>query len=71
MGGTMIAPISASWAMVRRWPRCSGGSLTIKTSGRRSFSTTSAARVNRLDVTPQAISLMVRMGQGAMSMPSV
>ena len=57
--------------MVRRWPRCSGVSRTISTSGRRSFSMTSAARVSRVEVTPVAISLMVRTEQGATIMPSV
>ena len=67
----MMAPISASAVMVRRCPRCSGVSRTINTSGRRSFSITSAARVSRLVVTPVAISLMVRTLQGATIIPLV
>jgi hypothetical protein len=65
----MIAPISASCTSVRRWPRCSGVSRTTRISGRRSFNVTSAARVRRLDVTPVAISDMVRTEQGATIMP--
>ena len=57
--------------MLRRWPKCRGVSRTIKTSRRRSFSTTSAARVNRDEVTPEVISPRVRMEQGASNMPSV
>ena len=67
----MMAPISASAVMVRRCPRCSGVSRTISTSRRRSFNTTSAARVSRVEVTPVAISLMVRIEHGATTMPSV
>ena len=54
-GGMMMAPISVACAMLRRWPRCNGVSRTISTSRRRSFNTTSAARVSRLAVTPVAI----------------
>ena len=57
--------------MVRRCPRCSGVSRTISTSGRRSFRVTSAARVSRVEVTPVAISAMVRTEQGATIMPRV
>ena len=66
-----MAPISASCTMVRRWPRCSGVSRTISTSGRRSFRVTSPARVSRELVTPVAISLIVRTEQGAMIIPRV
>ena len=66
----MIAPISASWVRLRKCPAWSGVSRTIKTSRRRSFSMTSAARVNRFEVTPQAISDMLRIEHGAMTMPS-
>ena len=57
--------------MVRRWPPCSGVSRTASTSRRFSFSTTSAARDNSDEVTPVAISLMVRIEQGATIMPMV
>ena len=67
----MVAPISARAVMVRRWPRWNGVSRTISTSGRRSFSVTSAARVSRVEVTPVAISLIVLIEQGATIMPRV
>ena len=67
----MIAPISASASMVRRWTACSGVSRTISTSRRRSFSTTSAARVSRLELTPLAISPRLRIEHGATIMPMV
>ena len=67
----MIAPISASATRLRKWPRCSGVSRTIRISGRRSFSVTSAARVSSEVVTPVAISLMLRTEQGATIMPAV
>ncbi len=57
--------------MVRRCPRWNGVSRTISTSGRRSFRVTSAARVSRVEVTPVAISDMVRTEQGATIMPRV
>ncbi len=66
-----MAPISASFTMVRRCPRCSGVSRTISTSGLRSLRVTSAARVSNEEVTPVAISLMVRIEQGATIMPRV
>ena len=50
---------------------CSGVSRSSRTSRRRSFNVTSAARVSRLAVTPVAISDIVRTEQGAMIMPSV
>ena len=65
----MMAPISVSAAMVRRWPRCSGDSRSISTSRRRSLRVTSAARVSKVVVTPVAISDMERTEQGAMAMP--
>src|SRR5258708_7866843 len=43
----MTAPISASAAMVRRWPRWSGVSRTMRTRRRRSLGATSAARGRR------------------------
>ena len=67
----MMAPISESASMLRRWPVWSGVSRTISTSRRRSFSTTSAARVRRVVVTPVAISARLRTEQGAMIMPTV
>ena len=67
----MMAPISDSCVNVRRWPVCSGVSRTIRTTRRRSFSATSAARDINVDVTPQAISDAVRMEQGATIMPFV
>jgi len=67
----MMAPISDSASMLRRWPVWSGVSRTIRTSRRRSFSTTSAARVSRLAVAPVAISARLRIEQGAMIMPTV
>ena len=57
--------------MLRKCPTCSGVSRTASTSRRRSLSTTSAARDNSEDVTPEAISLMVRIEHGAMTMPIV
>ena len=67
----MIAPISASASMLRRWMACSGVSRAISTSLRRSFSTTSAARVSRLELMPLAISPRLRIEQGATIMPMV
>ncbi len=67
----MIPPISVTAVMVLRCPRCSGVSRSISTSGRRSFSTTSAARVSRVEVTPLAISDSVRTVHGAITMPLV
>ena len=67
----MTAPRSDSAAMLRRCPACSGVSRTISTSRRRSFSTTSAARVSRPEVTPLAISAMERIEHGATTMPRV
>ena len=49
----------------------SGASRTISTSRRRSFSTTSAARVSRLSPKPWAMAASERIEQGATSMPSV
>ena len=57
--------------MVRRCPVCSGVSRTISTSLRRSFSTTSADLVSSVEVTPVAISDILRMEQGATNIPSV
>ena len=67
----MIAPISVKETMVRRCPRWKGVSRTIKTRRRRSLSTTSAARVKRVEVTPAPISDIVRTEQGATIMPRV
>ena len=49
-GGMITAPSSAAWVIKRRCPRCSGVSRTQSTRGRRSFSTTSAARVTSVSV---------------------
>ena len=57
--------------MVRRCPVCSGVSRSSRTSRRRSFNVTSAARVRRLAVTPVATSDIVRTEQGATIMPRV
>ena len=57
--------------IVRRCPVCSGVSRTIKTSRRRSLRTTSADRVSSVVVTPVAISDIVRIEQGATTMPIV
>ena len=67
----MIAPISARATMLRRCPRWNGVSRTMSTSGRRSFSVTSAARLISDEVTPLAISDSVRIEQGATIIPSV
>src|SRR5580658_727348 len=67
----MIAPISAKAVMLRKWPACKGDSRTIRTSLRRSFNVTSAARVSSVDVTPVAISDIDRIEQGATIMPIV
>ena len=67
----MTAPISEAATMLRRCPVCSGVSRTISTSRRRSFSTTSAARVSRDEVVPIAISDKERIEHGATIMPSV
>ena len=67
----MIAPSSARCNRLRKCPACSGVSRTISTSRRRSFSITSAARVSRFEVTPVAISDMLRIEHGATIMPRV
>ena len=71
MGGAMIAPISESETMVRRCPKWSGVSRTIKIRRRRSFSDTSAARVSKLEQIPAAIADIVWIEHGATTMPSV
>ena len=50
---------------------CSGVSRTINTSRRFSLRTTSAARVSSVVVTPEAISDIDRIEQGATIMPAV
>jgi len=47
----MMAPISVSVTMVRRWPKCSGVSRTMSTS-LRAPSGTLAARIRRLELSP-------------------
>ena len=66
-----MPPISVTASMLLMWPACSGVSRNIRTTRRRSFRQTSAARATRLDVTPVAISLKVRTEQGATIMPIV
>jgi hypothetical protein len=44
--GAMSAPTRASLSGVSRWPACSGVSRSLRTSGRRSLRTTSAAWVH-------------------------
>ena len=66
-----MPPISVTAAIVRIWPKWKGVSRSMRTTRRRSFSCTSAARVKRLDVTPVAISPIVRTLHGAINMPSV
>lgn len=66
----MVAPADARRAMFSSCSWWSGVSRTISTSVLRSFSITSAARDIRLEVTPLAISDMVRMEQGAIIIPS-
>ncbi len=63
--------MSETASMFFRCPLCSGVSRTISTRRRRSFKVTSAARVRRLVVTPQAISASERTEQGAITMPAV
>ena len=57
--------------MARAWTRETGVSRSMSTRRRRSFSITSAARVSRFEVTPVAISDMVRTEQGEITMPRV
>jgi hypothetical protein len=71
LGGATMAPISVTVSMLRRWTLWSGVSRVTRTNRRRSLSTTSAARVSRLDVTPDAISPSVRIEHGAITMPIV
>ena len=66
-----MAPHSVTVSMLRRWIACKGVSRTNSTSLRLSFSTTSAARVSKLVVTPLAISARVRTEQGKTTMPMV
>lgn len=71
MGGAIIAPASVARTMLRRWLRCNGDSLVIKTRCRLSFSTTSAAREIKEPVIAAAISPNVFMEHGAMIIPLV
>jgi hypothetical protein len=57
--------------MLLRWPVWSGVSRTNKTSFRRSFKVTSAARVSNVVVTPDEISDIERTEQGATIIPIV
>ena len=63
--------MSLNVARFRRCTEWSGVSRTARTSGRRSFSTTSAARQIRLCAKPVASALTVFMLHGTMIMPSV
>ena len=67
----MMPPISVTAVMLRRWARFSGVSRVSSTSRRRSFSTTSAARLIRLSDSPMAMAASVRIEQGATTIPSV
>ncbi|MNY57499.1 hypothetical protein D3C86_1937190 [compost metagenome] len=67
----MVAPISVTATMLRRWPRCSGVSRASRISFRRSLRCTSAARVSRLSERPVAIAASDRIEQGATIMPAV
>ena len=67
----MIAPISVTAVIVRRCPRCSGVSRTIKIKRRLSFKVTSAARTRRFEAMPAAIDDIVLMEHGATTIPSV
>ena len=71
LAGMMIAPISDASVRVRRWPVCRGLSRTMRTRRRRSLRVTSAARVSKVWVAPQAISAADFTAQGATIMPSV
>src|SRR5215831_9820026 len=66
-----MAPISVTAAILRRWPRCNGVSRTKRTRRRRSLSTTSLARLNKVEVTPVAISDRLLMEHGATIIPMV
>ena len=76
-GGTVASddfrtgPIAESQRRLRRWPWCCGVQRSISTRRRRSLSVTSAARVNRFEVTPVAISDIERIERGATTMPRV
>ena len=67
----MMPPISVTAVMLRRWARFSGVSRVSRTRRRRSFSTTSAARLIRLSDSPMAMAASVRIEQGATTIPSV
>jgi hypothetical protein len=67
----VIAPISDKAVIARNWHVCSGVSLTSRVRRRRSFSTALAARVSRVEVTPVAISDMLRTKHGATIIPRV
>ena len=67
----MTAPIRESFSMFSRWMSLSGISRTARTSRRRSFRTTSAARWTRFSQWPCATAASVRTLHGTMTMPSV
>ena len=62
-----MPPISVTAHMLRRCARLKGVSRTISSSGRRSFSITSAARVSRLSPKPCATAASVFIEQGAIT----
>jgi len=62
---------AASVCRLRRWMGESGVSRAASTSGRFSFTHTSAARSSKLSANPQAIPATLFMLQGTTSMPSV
>ena len=51
----MVAPAEAAIDILRRWMRFSGVSLRQSTKGLRSFKQTSAARLTKLSLIPEAI----------------
>ena len=66
-----MPPISVTAVMLRRCARFSGVSRATNTSLRRSFSTTSAARLSRLSAKPCATPASVFIEHGAITMPAV
>ena len=69
-GGTIAAPARASFSMFSRWIAESGVSRGTSTSGRRSFSITSAARSIRLSARPPAIAPSVPIVHGQIAIAS-
>ncbi|CAM5639837.1 hypothetical protein SFUMM280S_01962 [Streptomyces fumanus] len=71
MGGTIRTPMRARASMFSRWISPSGVARGTSTSGRRSFSVTSAARPTRPSAYPARMPARVFMEQGTTTMPSV